>query len=341
MVDPESRAVTGMKGLNRLTWLLAAAAMLNACGGDGSGLAPAAQQVTITSANAGLVTSDALNAAAFSMELGGLGGGILAPAPGDGELAKASVRAWPGSLLGKIVSPLWQATLAPVTIPCAVSGTLTLSGTIASPTTLTAGDALSADFAACDDGDGVILGGGMDMIINSVVGELLLDEFLGLTGSFELTMSITLTNLSSDDGGSVATANGAFTAVFDTRAFPVLLNEVTGARLLMSSSGRSITMENFSTSMQDDVSAASYELTSAGRISGSRYTGYANYTTEMTFLGVTGDNPYQGELMIRGAAGTSVRLTVIDALTVQLDIDTNGDGTVDETRTISWDEAVD
>jgi hypothetical protein len=332
--------VKGMKGLNRSGWLLAALSVLVACGGDGSGMVPAAQQVTITSANAGLVTSDALNAAVFSMELGGLGGGILAPAPGDGLLAKISGRVSAPTALVKLVSPIWQVTLPPFTLPCAVSGTITVSGTIADPATLTAGDTVSADFAVCDDGDGVVLSGGMDLVVNSVVGELIIDEFLGMTGSFELTMTVTLSNLSSDDGGQVSTANGSFTTALDTRNFPILSTSVSGTRLALTSAIRNITLENFDTGMVEDLGAGSFELTGAGRVSGSLYTGYADYTTEVTFVGVAGFNPSAGEMLIRGAGGTSVRLVTIDEQSVRLEIDTNGDGTVDETRTISWDEAV-
>jgi len=333
-----------MKGFKIFRTVMPVAAlamlMISGCSDDGGSMVPARTAVTITADNAAAVASDALNAAAFSLELGGLGGGVLAPAPSDDGLSKLAGRPPVTAALVKLLGQSWQVPVGPVTVPCATTGFMTLSGNIADPVTLSAGDALRAVFDDCDDGDGVVLNGQLDLAVNNVVGDLLLDPEFGLTGAFELSMTVTLTNLSADDGGDVPTVNGAMSLVLDTRGFPQFSTRVSGDRLAMSSALRSLTVEHFVSTLLEDLGVSSYTMTATGRVSGSRYEGYADYQTQEPFVGVPGDNPQQGEMLIRGANNSSIRLLAIDALSVRLEIDINGDGAADETRTLSWDEAV-
>lgn len=318
---------------------LPALLLVTGCSDDGGSMEPARSAVVINLENAAAVTSDALNAAAFSLELGGLGGGVLA-APADEGLSKLSGRPPVPAALAKLVGQSWQVPVGPITVPCAATGFMTLSGNIANPDTLSAGDTLRGVFDDCDDGDGVVLNGQLDLLVNNVVGELLLDPEFGLAGAFELTMTVTLTNLSADDGGDVPTVNGAMSLVLDTRGFPQFSTRVSGDRLAMSSALRSLTVEHFISTLLEDMGVSSFTMTATGRVSGSRYEGYADYQTEEPFVGVLGDNPQQGEMLIQGANNSSVRLIAIDALSVRLEIDTNGDGAAEEIRTVSWDEAV-
>src|SRR5204863_4202798 len=46
--------------------------------------------------------------------------------------------------------------------------------------------------------------------------------------------------------------------------------------------------------------------------------------------------PYAGQIIVTGAAGSRLRITVIDATQVQLELDTNGDGIYEASTTVPW-----
>ncbi len=50
------------------------------------------------------------------------------------------------------------------------------------------------------------------------------------------------------------------------------------------------------------------------------------------------DNPFVGELRIEGAGGAVIVMIALDANTVRLVIDIDGDGATDETLEMTWDE---
>ena len=51
-----------------------------------------------------------------------------------------------------------------------------------------------------------------------------------------------------------------------------------------------------------------------------------------------GDNPLSGVLRIIGADDASITVTALDEMSVQLDVDTNGDGVTDVTIMTTWEE---
>jgi hypothetical protein len=46
--------------------------------------------------------------------------------------------------------------------------------------------------------------------------------------------------------------------------------------------------------------------------------------------------PSQGQLLITGASGSTLLVTALNSTQVQLQVDANGDGTVDSTTTATW-----
>jgi hypothetical protein len=65
--------------------------------------------------------------------------------------------------------------------------------------------------------------------------------------------------------------------------------------------------------------------------------GTVRYVTKEPFRGYTFDPfPTAGELEIAGSGGAKITVTVVDGVTVTLETDVDGDGTVDDTRTVNW-----
>jgi hypothetical protein len=153
-------------------------------GGSGSnGTAPA----EITLANAPVISASAVDAAMGTGGLAGVGGSIpfLPASESGGGDASAAL-----SLEALSLELIWlsadsksgderhfarppepgvalQVAIPPTSFPCSESGSVTVSGEMANPPTLTIGDRFSGDFSNCDDGLGVVLNGGLDFTMVS------------------------------------------------------------------------------------------------------------------------------------------------------------------------------
>lgn len=322
------------------TWIVAFlfAASMVACGGSsGSSYVPPPVQVVpveITVANAPLISSDTLNAAAFASELGNFSVvGVLGAESAPGLFSKLGKLPLEG--VSKVINPVFEIPVGPITEDCLLSGTVTLSGNLADPLTITAGDTISMVLVYCDDGQGQVLNGAMDITITSFTGSL--DTFL-----FDLGMSVSLTNLSMDDGGEYGAAlvDGSYDLSVNTLSYPVTTTTVSGDLLSLVAAGRSLTMKDFDSETELDEGTYAITVSAGGKVESDRFDGQATYTTVVPFVAAIDSNPYQGEMFILGADNASIRVTVLDIETVRLEMDYDGDGAVDETRDVTWDEAI-
>ncbi|CAK0766504.1 hypothetical protein CCP3SC1_490015 [Gammaproteobacteria bacterium] len=83
-------------------------------------------------------------------------------------------------------------------------------------------------------------------------------------------------------------------------------------------------------------SDGSYQFTLSGTWSSTQVGGSISYTTPQIFVGTEGDYPYAGQMITTGANNSQVIMTVIDSTSVRLELDTNGDGTPEETVVVPW-----
>jgi len=312
--------------------VLATAAMLAACGGS-SGSAPVAATV-ITSANAPTVAGNAADGALESGEFGDfLGGGLpfgAVPVDGSGKSLAGTVG---GTWLPKLIGQISQIPFGPVSSDCAMGGTVTISGDVSGGQNLVAGDRVRAQFVNCDEGNGQVLNGAFELLINSISGD-------PASGVFSLSVTMTLQALRVMEAGVESSADGAVTLAVDNTAFPIATAATSGERLAMTHHGRSLTLSAFGTTVTTDQSAfpLSWTIESGGRLSSSQFDGQVTYSTPVPFQGSGQANPYAGELLIRGANNASIRLIALDEVNILLELDLDGDGSVDETRSLTWDD---
>ena len=78
-------------------------------------------------------------------------------------------------------------------------------------------------------------------------------------------------------------------------------------------------------------------MNASGTLESSQLPGDVVYSTETTFQGNEGEYPSTGVLLITGD-NSSARLVAVDATNVRIDIDNDGDGTLDETIDLTWAE---
>ena len=333
-----------MNKLMRSVCVAACLAGLAACGGGGGGSGgdggtsnppPGPELATVSLDNAQVLASAAVNAAIVSGNLGSLASGSAGSEPQPGVQSKVQRGDPWRTLITKLAGATFRYNVpfGPATEDCLVSGFVTLSGDIANPLAFTPGDRISATFDACDDGEGMALSGQMDMRVESFSGSL-------DTGHMRLVLTLTLTDLLTDDGIDPVTANGSFRLELDTLGFPVLTDVVSGTRLRMTTATRQLVQEDFSTTTVVDVANLAYTINAIGKVSSSQFSGYVRYSTPTMFTGSGDAYPFEGSLVVEGAGGASVSVTALDAGEVLLEVDINGDGAMDDSRQISWDELI-
>ncbi len=359
-----------MKKLTRMGVGLLFAVLLNACGGGGGGgggggIGVALQPLAIDATNAMKVTAAVLDASAFVVDVGTPGGPITGVAV-EGNSAKvdlAKVIRGQLDLFSLVQDQAAQGQVTGVVIPstkesCLVSGNVTISGEIADPTltTLTPGDTLSGVFKNCNDGDGLVLNGSMDIVVVSFIGTIDLDpnsvDFF--VPPYDFTFDVTLTNLSITEtvSGSTFTTNGNLTLSEATSDGVFFSSELSGNSLTVRTSATSDTLEDFLVLADRHQGTGAYTTDSGGddgsgvtvccaTLASTALDGTVDYDTTLPFAGVGDNFPGIGEMDITGATivggilPSKVTVQAVDSQCVRLLVDPDGQGVTDNILT-TW-----
>lgn len=315
--------------------LLVPCLLVAACGGGSGGNGglgnPPSAALNITSGNALNAAKVSYEAALASTSVNGLSGetGLIAGGPAGASKLGGVVVAANKSSSGLSLDPI-----PPTTTPCDVAGSVTISGDIADPftPTLSPNDFFDIEFDMCDDGLGAVTDGDVNFVVDAFTG-----DFLG--GLYDLTMTMTLTNLQIATANDVLTSNGDVSATLDTTAAPEVASTVSGNSLTVDTNASSESLTNFATMQTLDagVSPAPYTLTSSGTLDTSQLAGSVQYSTPVTFQGFGTDYPSSGEFLVVGN-NSSALLIVLDNVNVQIQVDTDGDGNIDNTIDTTWAE---
>jgi hypothetical protein len=322
----------------RIVWGLACAA-LSGCGGGGGGSdSPAGPDlVEITSSNAATIAGAVLLSSFEGGDLGSFAG--LTPAPTAVTSTKTSrLYAKVGSLEGAQMESLlkqsqqgyMQAPVGPVVTDCDVAGTITTSGNLASQMTLTAGDEVTLAFADCDDGASVV-DGVLSMTISSLSGDF-------ASGLFVVGINITLTRFQVVENAEAVMADGTISFVTDTTGSPTDITRITTDALTVTGGGASNTLTQYLMTQTVNEITGEYSLDTSGTLTSSAFSGSAAFTTELALQGAGTDYAVSGELLITGANGATIRVIVLDGVSVRLELDLDGDGTPDEIVDATWAE---
>ena len=312
--------------------VLSASAMLAACGSGGDqfgGAEPPTTAFAITSANAATTTRVSWEAVLASGDFGDLGGSLGLTATAPGGFAKPSVA---HKASGSLVNIVQQVPFGPDLLPCLSDGTVTLSGDIANPGTLTFGDTFRVVYEFCDDGAGEVIDGTIDFTVGDFTGDL-------LTGLYMLSMDAVVTNLQAITGTDTITNNGDVTITLDTMQAPFIYAGASGTSMTVDSSASSETLRNFSSNQTVDgnLQTLPFTLAASGALDSTQLEGIVRYSTPVEFTGEGLDNPSAGVLLIEGE-NSSARLTAVDNINVTIEIDSNGDGVIDATIDMTWDD---
>jgi hypothetical protein len=318
---------------NRYLLISCATLAIAACGGGSSfsgGSIDTSTGLGLTSANALTAVAVSYRAAFGSGDLANVGGNIGASAAAPGSAAPSADT----QLSGFLVNALQQAPFGPDVFPCVVSGSVTISGDIAAPLTLTVGDTFSISATACDDGIGEVVDGLISITVSDFSGDFLL-------GTYLLGMSAILDGLQVTTATDVISSTGDASIALDTMATPFVAASVSGASMMTSSNTSSETLTSYVTEQSVDagIAPAPYTLISRGTVDSSQLADIVSYTTPVQFQGDGIDYPHSGELLTTGD-NSNARLIALDNVNVRVELDSDGDGIIDVTVDTTWDALI-
>jgi hypothetical protein len=321
----------------RCTGLVAASAVLVACGGGGdSGAAapPVAARITVSTTTAPPLTAEALQAVnAGSSAAGGVAGqdNPTSVAPKESQAFKAAATALQRL---KTIDRRSQAT-ASQTVPCTGGGSFTLTVTAAG-VSLAAGDAIRIDFNTCVEA-GVTTVGALSMAIVAVS---------GTTTAPLITADVTLANFEAAAAGLAERTNGTMRiTIDDTNSANTLVTlsstTITSQRLRNGVLRATRTLSNLNV-RESTNNTTGQSTTTAAFIASGNFPRLGEGSFEVQTLQSIIRNggalrPSSGQIKILGANNASVLATIV-ATGMQLDVDSDGNGAIDNTRTLTWAE---
>ena len=217
---------------------------------------------------------------------------------------------------------------------CAVDGSVTVTGQVANPTTLSDGDQLNLEFFDCDDGDDQVLNGIYEIVVSNFSGDV-------SQGLFNLDVTATFDGFEVTRGLELTALNGATTLNLDTSVPPTTSVAMSGVSLSVSDRTDSATLTEFRTEATRNAGVAPevYTTAASGTFASTLFEGNVNYSTPVPFQGFVGEFPFPGELLVTGAGGASLKLMALDNINVRLEIDP-GDGSGIVVQDTTWFEVV-
>ena len=315
---------------------VAVAAALSACGGSGDSPPPSSgtQSVAITSANQSAVARATVN--------GGFSLALVQDETSNGATTSPNSTVVAERLLQHVLraavnqrKSIASATAHPdtgssETDPCGVSGTLTSTwNDVDNNNQLSAGDILTANFQQCQDTPTLSVNGTVTITLTGTPTE---SQFTG-NAVFASVVAVY--------GGVSYTLDGAVAVSetdTDTLSDSSFTVAGTGLTVVIASTGYSDSIA-FDSGMVAASSflAGSSSLTLTGSFTSQSLGGRVTISTPHALMQQNGDAyPSQGSVLITGASGSTLLVTALNTTQVQLQVDANGDGTVDSTTTTTW-----
>ena len=198
---------------------------------------------------------------------------------------------------------------------------------------ISTGDTFDIVFAMCFfEGPGLTLDGPTSLTNLEVTG----DPF-NLIAPWVLKTTFGFDDLSVTDGIDTLILGGNLNLDLSTDDNIVVDSLITTASLTTQYAGITETLSDYVLTQTLDLNASTRTLSADGTLTSTLLEGSVTFETLQEFAGTFEDNPSTGQLLISDAS-SSVLVIVLDNISVQLDIDVDLDGMIDETIVVTWAE---
>ncbi len=323
--------------------------VLSACSGGGGSsddnsaaapAAPSAKPVAVTPANASKVSAEAYFGVVDAVDFGdgALRSAGITAAVVSSDDASFNLFTFTRQLIARLpelnaqygADIISAVAIPPETLDCENGGTKTISGEASNSQVSTAGDTLIVKLNNCDDLSGV-LNGQISLRLNSISEN-------SSTGMIEFNALLTMEEFSVTFASQTWTSNGDLT--LESSINEVEENYVlSGTAFTVARGNKSSTLRNFSIEDTYNVAVDSTVTETNGTVESAAIGGSVSFATTNAFQRLGNSNyPFEGAALISGADGSSTRLIVIDSVNVRLDIDADGDNSVEESIATTWAE---
>ena len=310
--------------------------LLVACGGGGGGGgedggSSSFSPLSITSSNADQVASEAYAAGDLAVTGATTTTDMVTFSANTASPPSFNLRKFADDYLQRLRSRgssqmVTAQTVYPDTLPCE-SGSLTDTWNDADDDfTDSAGDSYSTTYNNCVEG-GVTMNGGVGATLGTLVGDT--------SGDYQISGSFSFNNLSISYSGFAVTIDGDMTYSASRTGSQVSVTLQIPSLTTTDPSGSS-TIANATLQYSLNESTLAYSYTISATLSGTTIGGQVTVATITPFEGTGVGYPESGSMRITGAGDSSVTVTAIGGGSVRLDVDSNGDGTVDSTSTTTW-----
>ncbi len=313
-------------------------AFLAACGGsDGGTSSQPDGKVAITSANQNDVARASIDGGlAVSLAQGSLGGGA-APASVAGRSHALGVllqRAVDTAVGRRSVASVGAhpAAVSTSTSDCSNGGTFTSAFDDKDGNNqVSGGDVITATFAQCGESSTVTVNGSVVVTVT------------GTPTDTQFSASAQFQNLTIVDDGATSTVSGTV-AVTETDMTTLSDSTITvgagGLTVGVASSGYNDTIafqQGLVITTAVVGTGSNVSVTVAGSLSSTALGGTVGIVTPVALSqGDTDPYPVSGEMIITGGSGSKLLVTVLNNAQVKLELDANGDGSIDSTSTVAW-----
>lgn len=217
------------------------------------------------------------------------------------------------------------------TVNCTDGGTVTYTETNTS---------LAITAYSCLE-DGLLMNGSLSLVLSNVIGDPDVDA------AWSADMAINFQNFAATENGIGIRINGDMTVDYSQTSSQVIDAIISGQSLHV------LYLENGSTVLNSLLKPYSFNV----RQNLNTYTSTADFTyastgsslgdisyqvaTNTAFESTGSAYPHAGSLTVTATDNSTVTLTALDDTNVRLDIDLNGDSTIEETITTTWTDLAD
>lgn len=328
---------------------LASLGFLAACGGGGGGggtgstpINSAPPQVAITEANAKPVAANAMDSAQnlSAAQSGSLVTGVEVQADGGAGYAFALSDAARvlGARAAARIPALATAATIDTTEPCTFGGTARLTGTVANPNVLSAGDTITVSATNCVENVG-----GVTSTMNGSMTIGIASGTIGSTLPLHVVMNLTLNNLTIASGGVTTAGTGdiRLDLTVNSSVSESMVASGTSLSNSVTSAGvtRTTTLKNYSQTVTLNGTTATSALSATVQSNSTRLgTTGGSYTVTTTTPVVWNTATHAvtaGAIKVVGASGSQLIATVGASNTVTIQLDANGDNTYEKSITSS------
>jgi hypothetical protein len=310
--------------------------LLSACGGGGDandGQAPPveAARVSISAANAPRVTAEALQAAqASGFASGSLEGGGSADIEANQVLGSTLARVLkPARTAGRVAPLATKVTTELCSGGGNVTTTITTNGAEQQP-----GDSIGVTFDDCTE-RGIVFDGSLQMVVSAL-------------NETTISFTATTTDLQATVGNVAERSSGSLTlslnfgdldqVSFSATSDLFTVERSVGGVLRSSRSLRGLDLQQ-GISLVDGTVSISADFTASGLFPDLGEASFQVVTVAPLVIPPDEVHPTSGQVKVTGGNGSSITI-IVGADSVQLQVDANGDGTVDQEIVRSWDQVL-